>query len=412
MKILFVQPTLNPPGGGELLAAWFVQALVQEHEVTLLAWERPRLEECDRHFGTSLAGSDFQVELLPEALGRTLDRIPLRLKRLKDAFLTRACLDLAPRFDLVVTANNEMDLGGQGLQYLHYPQARLYDRTAEAMAPPGLLLRLYLGTCDRIAGDSVERVRSNVTLVNSDWTGRWTRRIHPIETRTLYPPVPGALADLPWEEKTDAVLALGRLVPEKRFEEIVGAVAAVRAAGHPLRLTIAAFAGDDPAYADTIRAMVRAHADWATLSEGLSRADLEAALSRHRYGMHAMVDEHFGIAVAEMVRAGCLVFVPNSGGPAEIVGEEPRLKFANAGEAAMRLGEAVADAGLREKLRRHLAARSSRFSAERFVREILEVVKEAGARRRGAGAQNATGPAAQNARGAGSGLNQEGQVRT
>jgi glycosyltransferase involved in cell wall biosynthesis len=409
VKVLFVQPTLNPPGGGELLAAWLVQALVQEHEVTLLAWERPRLEECDRHFGTSLAGSDFKVELLPKVLGRTLNRIPLRLKRLKDAFLTRACLELAPRFDLVVTANNEMDLGGHGLQYLHYPQARLY---AEGMEPPDLLLRLYFTICDRIAGDSVERVRSNVTLVNSDWTGRWTRRIHPIETRTVYPPVPGVFADLPWEEKTDAVLALGRLVPEKRFEEIVGAVAAVRAAGHPLRLTIAAFAGDDPAYADRIRAMVRAHADWATLRKGLSRADLEAALAGHRYGMHAMVDEHFGISVAEMVRAGCIVFVPNSGGPAEIVGEKPRLKFANAGEAAMRLAEAVADAGLREELRRHLAARSSLFSAERFVREILEVVKEAGARRRVARAPDATGPAAQNARGAGSGLNQEGQVRT
>jgi hypothetical protein len=42
---------------------------------------------------------------------------------------------------------------------------------------------------DRIAGFSMERLRQNVTLVNSNWTGAQVKKFLGIQAETLYPPL-------------------------------------------------------------------------------------------------------------------------------------------------------------------------------------------------------------------------------
>jgi glycosyltransferase involved in cell wall biosynthesis len=74
---------------------------------------------------------------------------------------------------------------------------------------------------------------------------------------------------------------------------------------------------DYPAF---LRALAQANSSWVTLHEDISRGVLAELVARQRYGMHAQIDGDFGMAVAEMLRAGCIPFVHNSGGPPEIVG--------------------------------------------------------------------------------------------
>ena len=50
-------------------------------------------------------------------------------------------------------------------------------------------------------------------------------------------------------------------------------------------------------------------------------------MASHRYGIHGMREEHFGMAPAELARAGAIVWVPRGGGQMEIVGHEPALMF-------------------------------------------------------------------------------------
>ena len=38
-RVLLVQPSLQPPGGSNGLAAWVLQALLPEHRVTVLSWQ-------------------------------------------------------------------------------------------------------------------------------------------------------------------------------------------------------------------------------------------------------------------------------------------------------------------------------------------------------------------------------------
>jgi glycosyltransferase involved in cell wall biosynthesis len=121
---------------------------------------------------------------------------------------------------------------------------------------------------------------------------------------------------------------------------------------------------------------VRARTDWVTLHEHLSRAALRALAAGQRYGIHGMAEEHVGIAVAEMVRAGCIPFVPDGGGQREIVGGDPRLLYPDAADGAERLVRVMDDAALQAELRAALAARAPLLTPAHLMRRFREVVAE------------------------------------
>ena len=73
-RLLLVQPSLQPPGGGNGVAAWMVEALQKAHEVSVLTWEPPDFAQVDRYFGTSLRRGGFEVLCAPPNL-RDLRRI-------------------------------------------------------------------------------------------------------------------------------------------------------------------------------------------------------------------------------------------------------------------------------------------------------------------------------------------------
>jgi len=398
MKILFVQPSLNPPGGGNLVACWSVQALRDAHQLTVLTYEMPDVDACNRFYGTSLRTADCTVELGGAAWCRLYRRAPLRLRLLKDSYLFGLAVQRASQYDLVLTANNEADLGGHGVQYIHSPRLRL-DPSHDELRwyhRSHTLRRLYYRGCLRLARHSAERMAANLTLTNSAGIAAHTKVLHGIAPTVLHPPAPGVFVDSPWAQRENGIVAIARLAPEKRLEDILAIVALARARGAALHLHIVG-RGEATAYADALRQRTRAHAAWATLHEKLSRAELLALLARQRYGIHAMPDEHFGIAVAEMVRAGCIPFVPRTGGPREIVGEVPALLFGSIDEAVERIGAVFNSAALQASLRRHLAVRAEHFAPERFVSALRELVQDygpAGAQRQSAATDAASGCAA------------------
>ena len=117
-----------------------------------------------------------------------------------------------------------------------------------------------------------------------------------------------------------------------------------------------------------------------TLHENISRAALVDLVSRQRYGIHGMLEEHFGMAPAELVRAGCLVWVHDAGGQVEIV-DDPRLTYGSVEDAVAKIVATIRDPHETATLRKHLAGRGALFSTERFMREVRAAVEEAAARR-------------------------------
>ena len=115
-KILIIQPSLQPPGGGNGVAAWTVKALKQENRVSVLAWTPVDLAAINRHFGTSLSPADFTVHLAYPALRRLMNLVPLPLGLLKTNLLLKACKKMKEEYDVIFTVNNEADFGRRGIQ--------------------------------------------------------------------------------------------------------------------------------------------------------------------------------------------------------------------------------------------------------------------------------------------------------
>jgi hypothetical protein len=133
--------------------------------------------------------------------------------------------------------------------------------------------------------------------------------------------------------------------------------------------------GDGPKHYRELRRLADANSDWVTLHENLSRHDLSQLTAQVRYGIHAQIDEHFGIAPAEILMSGGIPFVHNSGGQVEISGRDPRLCFTTQEDAVEKITAVIRDGRAQEAVLESLAPRRKIFTCERFVEGIREAVR-------------------------------------
>jgi len=375
-KILLLQPSLQPPGGGNGVAAWMIEALKKEHAVSVLTWRPIDLLSINRYYGTALSPADFTAHQTYPLLRSFLDHFPTSASLLKTSLLLRFAKQRQNDYDLLITVNNEADLGRPGIQYVHFPWA--YNPRPDVdlrWYHFSLLVDAYYSFCVKVAEFSFTRMKQNLTLVNSNWTGEKVRERHQIGSTTLYPPIPGVFPEVPWAERENGFVCIGRISPEKELDKIIDILAGVRAQGRDVHLHIIG-SPDNPSYHARIRRRAQENASWVFLNENLPREELGQLVARHRYGIHGMAEEHFGMAVAEMIRAGCIVFVPRGGGQTEIVAGEDRLLYKTGEEATAKILQAMDDPELRQSLRDFLATRKDLFSTERFVQQIQDIVRQ------------------------------------
>jgi glycosyltransferase involved in cell wall biosynthesis len=360
---------LAPTGGGAGVGAWMLEALRHDHDVTVLTERPPELVEVDRAFGTRLAEGGFAVEVAPAP---AFPILPLALWRQHHLF--RAARNRAGRYDVVISNENETWLGRRCIQYVHFPwgyQPRPPIEMSWYHRVPGALA-LYRGAACAYSGFRADLARTNLTLANSAWTAARLRDWYGIEDALVVPPpIVGTGAPPPWSQRRSGFVMLGRMSREKRIETVVEVLARVRAAGEPVTLELVGFPGAG-SYQERLRSSLAAES-WITRHEALPRSAVSSLLLANRYGIHAMVDEHFGMAVAEMVRAGCVVFAHASGGPQEIL-IDPRVLFHDEQDAAVKILATLRSDAQQRELGRHLAARAEAYSAERFCATLRSLV--------------------------------------
>lgn len=133
---------------------------------------------------------------------------------------------------------------------------------------------------------------------------------------------------------------------------------------------------EDLKYYRQLTDLIREHSSWVFLHEDLPREELIQLATMHRYGIHAQIDEHFGIAVAEMLKAGCIVFTHNSGGQVEIVGEDERLVYETKKQAVEKILHLIRSPDEQISIYKYLDSRKDLFSTEKFMSEIQEIVRQ------------------------------------
>lgn len=377
-RVLLVQPSMQPPGGGNGVAAWVLQALVGAHRVTVLSWRPVEIDPINRFFGTQLRSSDFDTIVVPRSWSVIPDRLPVPATLIKLSLLMRYTRKLSAGYDVMFGVYNETDYGRRGIQYVHYP-TYLRPRPEVDLRwyhhPPGGL-NLYYRLADWIADFSVDRMKQNLTLVNSDWTGAHVSRFLGITTQTLYPPVADPAPGAPWAERRNGFLMIGRLSPEKECGRVMRLLARVREQAPGITLTIiGTWDRHARRYRDQLFDLARSLGPWIEFRQNISRDEIRALMATHRYGIHGMREEHFGMAPAELARAGCIVWVPRGGGQMEIVDREPALMYDTEDEAVEKIVRTLNDPAEQERLRGVLRG-SERFSTAHFVERVRAIVND------------------------------------
>src|SRR5579863_10425423 len=93
-RVLVVHPRLTCMGGGNLMAAWTLEALRADFEVTFATLEPLDYTALNVSFGTSLQDGDFKTRLAPTRYQRLLQSLPIQGGLLEICVMMRWAQDL------------------------------------------------------------------------------------------------------------------------------------------------------------------------------------------------------------------------------------------------------------------------------------------------------------------------------
>jgi glycosyltransferase involved in cell wall biosynthesis len=375
--ILVTHPQLTF-GGSEAMVLWTIQALRGDHEITLATTDRASLAELNGFAGTDLSSRDLRTELAPEPF--PLSAID-RFDAVRGRLFERRCRTLAYDHDLTICGYNPLRVPGPAIQMIadfSFAEAVRGELTADrtglerAWTDGSPLRAAYLAALDALLPLPEDDWTRDVVLANSRWSQTILEDRLGVDAELLYPPVP------PFQEPDDieprelGFVALGRVVREKRTHVAIEILDQLRERGHDVELTIVGPSGE-PSYGQRIRQMVDERGDWIRWPGRVSEDTKRRLLAENPYAISGRRREPFGIAVAEVLQAGCIPFVPDEGGQTEIV-DDDRLTYASPSEVVDRIEAVLTDETLRSTLQDSLDERRGRFSADRYRREIQATV--------------------------------------
>ena len=403
------------PGGGQLVCAAAADALRSAGlEVALSGVFSFDPSQYVRWFGIDISGMRiYTMGAGPRAFGllsRAYAWIPAR-RAIRDTGAGLLFTD-EPTYRPLLEEFPVLDV----IEYVHFPleasiDARFrnlgfyysddpYIASRYGKFPMNLYWRAYVGLTRRyMRSNPFESAR--IVLTNSRWTAGVIRHIYGEEPVVLNPPLPPSAfisgKPPPFDARRDAIVMLGRFSEEKRYDWVVRELGpGLRRMGIKLLIFGGAVTGTQRAYMERVAAAARK----AGLSVAVGARDAEEALSgsadvrlvpnaprdlinsvmdRAKAFLHATINEHWGIAVAEAMARGLPAVVHRSGGAWTDLAEEGRsgMGYATPEEAIDDIGRLVTDGRTWADISSASLRRTSEISLERFERSLLSLVEEA-----------------------------------
>ena len=375
-KIAIVHPKMNEVGGSEARPLWTAQALKDDYDITIITMGELDLDKFNKIHGTSLKEDEVKVIGLP--IPKLFEN---RFDALRDYRLHRYCKSHKDNFDLFISTYNVVDFGKKGIQCIaDFSFDDDIRREVDPSEDSGLkkltyqksiLREAYMAFSKFMKGTTQTGWQENVTVVNSDWSGRLMKKYFGLESVTLYPSVQTDFPSVIWEEKRSDFISLGRISEEKKQDKLIHIISKVRKSVNADLHIVGPV--PDTKYANKLIKMAEENSSWLTLVGGLYGDNKLDFLTRFKYAIHGRDNEAFGIAVAELVKAGCIVWVPEGGGQVEIV-NHPMLTYKDEADAVKKITQVLSSEALQDELRQHLHAQAQLFSSDRFMLEMKKIV--------------------------------------
>ena len=358
-------------GGSESKVMWIAEALKPDCDVTVLTTAGWDLGELNAFYGTRLSAGDVKTRFVP--LPRLMNRFTAAALRgsLYDRFACR----IAHEYDIRISAYNLTDWGLPGIHFVcdfgwdPRIRAALHPSAPGLVYRDTLLRRLYLWAAGKCAAHSGRDVFAcDLVIANSCWTAKHLKALHGTSAPVVYPPVWAAFPQGNATVRQIRFAWLGRVAQEKRIESVVSILLALRNRGHDLQLHLCGTI-ESNGYGRAVSKLCTEHSSW-IIAHGRVMGDRKAQiLTSCNFGISACQGEAFGVATAEMIKAGAIVFAPAEGGQAEILAS-PNLTFTSHDDAVEKIESVLLKPGLQDQLREHLRKQASRFGSEAFMRDI------------------------------------------
>ncbi len=381
IKVAIAHPHLGS-GGSEASVMWGIEALKDEYDTSLITTSGVDLDELNRYYGTSIRLDDFRIRKVT---------IPFFLKRmvggdaLKGALYQRYCQKIATDYDVLISAYNLCDFGVPGIHYIQDFSWNEDIRKRMDPIPHGLrklfhrnnmLKKAYLSLVKLMSKRSGRNLFAgeDTILAISDWSAKTMSKMYGADFDVIYPPVLDEFPKVSLKDKEMGFVCIGRISSEKRIEQIIEILKTVRQQGHNISLHIIGSTKGTP-YGRFIENLCQSEGDWVVMEGKQFGEDKSKLLSKYRFGIHARQGEAFGISVAEMVKAGCITFVPNEGGPVEIVNHSA-LTYNSIEDAVDKIDAVLRQPELQTDLRNHLVSQGKKFTISRFMKGLQKAVEE------------------------------------
>ncbi|WP_054848905.1 glycosyltransferase [Vulcanisaeta sp. JCM 14467] len=243
---------------------------------------------------------------------------------------------------------------------------------------------------------------ADLVLTNSRWTAGVARLVYGEEPTVLNPPIPPNMSVLgsvrTFEEREDIVVMLGRFSEEKRYHWVVRELMPRLLREMP-NVKLIIFGGATTrtqlGYVNRVAEMargvglgVKVVSEGSVLSEldggyqvylrlNAPRSEINDAMDRARVFLHATINEHWGIAVAEAMARGLPVVVHKSGGAWSdlALNGEVGLGYESAGEAVNALVKLLTDSRAWGNYSMKSLERVRDITFNKFVDRLAELVR-------------------------------------
>jgi len=379
---IYNEPSRGGIGGSEISVALLAESVARAHDVEIVHHKKSfTAETLFLICGVDLGGVSFRY-VEPEDYSFGTSWNPLR--RYQNSRSWQA--HLSKPYDLFVSFTHNFPPfchAPRGVLTVLFPfnEAPHKGSGNASGSPPGLLKRAYHNREWRKRLDTYQ-----CKLANSEFTREWTRRRWDVECDVIYPPVD---TDFEIEEKANAILSVGRFTGEghsKKQVEMLQVFGELKPELHGWDYFCVGGVDDSASgqqyFAEATKA---AEVSGAQVKANLERAALRRLYQRSKTFWHAAglneddnnpeLFEHFGVATAEAMAAGCVPVVVNKGGQPEIVQHGVNGFLWNTLEELKHYTTLVArDEELRTRLSTAARLSAQRFSVANFLAQYSKAL--------------------------------------
>jgi len=380
MKAIVAHHYWDRVGGGELVDSFVVKVLQKMgYEVIIVATTGFDERKYEEWFGIDMTGIKKYV-----LLDRLIPMFGIYQRLLLWVPLRRALSREKP--DILWIDNEIYKLANLSnvkvIEYIHFPTPE-WRLTPDYFVkyrrfPWNLYFYVFLAA-HQLLGRENPFHYADVVACNSTFIRQMIRNLWGGEALVIHPPV---LVDqlLPFSGKgyseRDGVAMIGRLSPEKRYEDVVEAISLSET--KPVLRIVGGIIPSKMSYLYNVLDLAEKKNVRVEIYANVPRERLIEVVSSSRIFVHACRGEHFGIATVEGMALGCPIVVHRSGGTyMDIIQyDQYGMSFSDPKELAMKIDLLNTDENMWRKYHELSLQRCKKFDSSVFEKKVRVLIEK------------------------------------